>query len=94
MVEYRRSTLVATLIEHQRLESGACACGWAELGASYARHVALAYEEKADWAALIDGSISGAGSGSQDPSDEAQQRPLRGSMPPPAPEHNDGDPRG
>lgn len=54
--EYRRSTLVTTLIEHQRLENGACACGWAELGRSYARHVAEAYEEKVHWAALIDGS--------------------------------------
>ena len=33
----------------------------------------------------------GGGAGSQDPSDEAQQRPLRGSMPSPATEHFDGD---
>lgn len=32
----------------------------------------------------------GGGAGSQDPSDEAQQRPLRGSMPSPATEHTDG----
>jgi hypothetical protein len=34
--------------------------------------------------------FDGGGAGSQDPSDEAQQRPLRGSMPSPATAHIDG----
>lgn len=53
--DYVRSRLVSVLIEHQRLEGGACECGYAVLGASWARHVAQAYEERSFWERQIDG---------------------------------------
>jgi len=31
----------AVLVAHQRRDSSSCLCGWDELGASHARHVAL-----------------------------------------------------
>ena len=38
--------------------------------------------------------LNGGGAGSQGPSDEAQQRPLRGSMPSPATAQSDGSTEG
>lgn len=33
-------TMVTVLIEHQRMSSQYCLCGWGKLGASHAEHVA------------------------------------------------------
>lgn len=42
---YNREILVAVLVYHQRLDIGRCGCGWNELGASHAEHVADIYED-------------------------------------------------
>jgi hypothetical protein len=44
---YDRDVLVWTLYQHQRMDPGSCLCGWDELGASFAAHVADAYEAAA-----------------------------------------------
>lgn len=42
---HNHASLVTVLVYHQRLDIEQCACGWAELGESYAEHVAQVYEE-------------------------------------------------
>lgn len=44
---YDRDRLVEVLVYHQRTDTSGCHCGWAVLGASYAEHVADAYEMSA-----------------------------------------------
>lgn len=41
---YERALLVDVVIHHGRKDIRSCYCGWAELGASHAEHVADAYE--------------------------------------------------
>ena len=43
-IRYDREVLVEVLVYHQRKNSQYCACGWGELGKSYAEHVADIYE--------------------------------------------------
>lgn len=43
-IDYCRDVLTEVLIYHQRTEITGCHCGWAELGHSYAGHVADVYE--------------------------------------------------
>ncbi len=42
---YDREILTTTLVYHQRRNSSSCHCGWSQLGASHAEHVADIYEE-------------------------------------------------
>jgi hypothetical protein len=42
---YDREVLTAVVIYHYRKGIEGCGCGWAELGASYAEHVADVYEQ-------------------------------------------------
>jgi hypothetical protein len=42
---YDRKVLLTVLIYHSRTETSGCHCGWAELGKSYADHVADVYEQ-------------------------------------------------
>jgi hypothetical protein len=39
-----RAVLVQVLVYHQRLNAGACACGWGQIGESHAEHVAEVFE--------------------------------------------------
>lgn len=43
-ITYWRPELISTLIAHQHLSTGACSCGEARWGDSFAEHVADAYE--------------------------------------------------
>ena len=54
-VPYDRARLVQVLVHHQRHTPAECLCGWSELGASHAEHIADAYERviEADMVALI-----------------------------------------
>jgi len=52
-ITLRPEILAAIIIAHVRLSAGACACGYAELGASHAEHVvteALAANKRAGYA--------------------------------------------
>lgn len=42
---YARDVLVDVLVHHQRRDAQHCLCGWGELGASHAAHVADVYEQ-------------------------------------------------
>lgn len=42
---YDREVLTTVLIYHARTDTSGCHCGWADLGASYADHVADVYEQ-------------------------------------------------
>lgn len=44
VMEYNREKLVNTLVYHQQTNTSGCHCGWAELGKSWAEHVANVYE--------------------------------------------------
>lgn len=41
---YDREALVAVIVYHWRTNTSGCGCGWAELGKSYAEHIADVYE--------------------------------------------------
>jgi hypothetical protein len=44
-VSYDRTVLVNVLVYHYRASIKGCGCGWAELGRSWAEHVAEVYEQ-------------------------------------------------
>ncbi len=44
-VPYDRAVLVEVVIYHWRRDIRGCGCGWAELGRSFAEHIATVYEE-------------------------------------------------
>jgi hypothetical protein len=48
-VRYDRSVLVWTLVQHQRMGSRWCLCGWGDLGKSHAAHIADCYEASPCW---------------------------------------------
>jgi hypothetical protein len=51
-IPYDRNVLVWTLVQHQRMDSRHCLCGWEVWGKSHAAHVAEQYE-KSDALRLI-----------------------------------------
>jgi hypothetical protein len=47
VTHYDREALVQVLVQHQRMTSQFCLCGWGELGKSHPAHIADAYEAAA-----------------------------------------------